>query len=105
MFLTFDDCLGLCDLSEAEILAIAEHEHLPAIAALELGNYLVHSPDGEQRVKAMIRDDIAAAIACGDRSRALALKSVIRDYILHHPCCEARHRAALSPRERRADPQ
>ena len=102
MFLTFDDCLGLCDLSEDEILAIAEHERLPAIAALELGNYLVHTPDGEQRVKAMIRDDIAAAAACGDRSRELALKSVIRDYILRHPCCEARHRAALSPRERRA---
>ena len=97
MFLTFDDCLGLCDLSEAEILAIAEHEHLPAIAALELGNYLVHSADGEQRVKTMIRDDIAAAAARGDRAKVLALKAVIRDYILRHPSCEARHRAALSP--------
>ena len=97
MFLTFDDCLGLCDLSEAEILAIAEHEHLPAIAALELGNYLVHSADGEQRVKTMIRDDSAAAAARGDRAKVLALKAVIRDYILRHPSCEARHRAALSP--------
>ena len=97
MFLTFDDCLGLCDLSEAEILAIAEHEHLPAIAALELGNYLVHTGDGEQRVKTMIRDDIAAAAARGDRAKVLALKAVIRDYILRHPSCEARHRAALSP--------
>ena len=96
MYLTFDDCLGLCDLSEAEILAIAEHEHLPAITALELGNYLVCTPEGEQRVKAMIRDDIAAAAARGDPARVLALKSVIRDYILRHPCCEARHRDALS---------
>ena len=101
MFLTFEDCLALCDLSEQEVLAIAEHEHIPAIAALELGNYLVHRADGEQRVKAMIRDDIAAAAGSGDRLRALALKSIIRDYILKHPCCEARHRAALTPRERR----
>jgi len=48
MFLTFEDCLGLCDLSEAEILAIAEHEHLPAMAALELGNYLVCTANGER---------------------------------------------------------
>jgi hypothetical protein len=101
MFLTFDDCLELCQLSEAEVLAIAEHEHIPAIAALELGDYLVHSPAGEQQVKAMIRDDIAAAQASGDARRALALKSIIRDYILKHPCCEARHRAALHSPERR----
>ena len=101
MYLTFEDCVGLCDLTEPEILAIAEHERIPAIAALELGNYLVHSADGEQRVKAMIRDDIAAAAGSGDRLRALALKSIIRDYILKHPHCEARHRAALAPRERR----
>jgi hypothetical protein len=102
MFLTFEDCIGLCDLSEAEVLAIAEHEHIPAMAAVQLGEYLVHTPQGEQRVKAMIRDDIAAAAASGDRLRALALKSIIRDYILRHPCCEARHRAVLCPMARRS---
>ena len=102
MFLTFEDCLGLCDLSEEEVLAIAEHEHIPPMTALELGNYLVHTAAGEERVKSMIRDHIAAAAAGGDRMRALALKSIIRDYILKHPCCEARHRDILVPRERRA---
>jgi hypothetical protein len=104
MFLTFQDCIGLCDLSEAEVQAIADHEHIPAIAAVELGDYLVKSPQGEQRVKVMLRDDIADAAARGDRLRALALKSILRDYILKHPCCEARHRAALFARERRVAP-
>ena len=45
--LTYEDCLGLCDLSEDEIRAIAEHEHLAEIAALELGQYLIHAPDGD----------------------------------------------------------
>jgi len=36
--LAFEDCLGLCQLSEEEIRAIAEHEHLPQIVALELGS-------------------------------------------------------------------
>lgn len=102
MYLTFEDCIGLCDLSEKEVLAIAEHEHIPAMAAIELGDYLARTPAGEQRIKAMIRDDIAAASGCGDRLKALALKSIIREYILKHPCCEARHRDALCPRERRS---
>ena len=101
MYLTFEDCLGLCDLTEQEVLAIAEHEHIPAMAAVQLADYLAHTPEGEQRIKAMIRDDIAGAVGGGDRLKALALKSIIRDYILKHPRCEARHRDALCARERR----
>ena len=84
--LTFEDCLGLCDLTEEEVLAIAEHEHLPEMAALELGNYLVHRPDGEACIRAMIVDDIARA----SPERALALKLVLRNFVLHHPRCERR---------------
>ena len=102
MYLTFEDCIGLCELTEEEILAIAEHEHIPAMTAIELGSYLAHTADGEQRIKTMIREDIADAARCGDRVKALALKSIIRDYILKHPRCEARHRDALCSRERRA---
>jgi hypothetical protein len=102
MYLTLQDCMDLCELTEAEVLAIAEHEHVPALAAVQLGNYLIKTPKGEQQVKAMIRDDIAAAAASGDRLRAIALKCVLRDYILKHPCCEERHRAALFRREQRA---
>ena len=29
--LTFEDCLGLSELNEDEILAIAEHEHIPEL--------------------------------------------------------------------------
>ena len=102
MYLTFEDCIGLCDLTEQEVRAIAEHEQIPAMAAVELGGYLVQTPEGEQRIKAMIRDDIAEAAGNGDQLKTLALKSIIRDYILKHPCCEARHRNVLHPRERRA---
>jgi hypothetical protein len=56
--LTFEDCLGLCDLTEEEIRAIAEHEHLAQIVALELGQYLMRGPDGELLVSHMFIDDI-----------------------------------------------
>jgi hypothetical protein len=47
--LTMEDCVQMSDLSEEEIAAIAEHERLPALAATELGHYLLHSPDGLRR--------------------------------------------------------
>ena len=36
--ITLEDCIAMCDLDEAEVLAIAEHEHIPEIAAA-LGQY------------------------------------------------------------------
>ena len=90
--LSLTDCLALCELSEEEVLAIAHHEHLPEIAAAELGNYLVRTPEGEMRIKSIIRDDIAEACARGDRERELALKVLLRDFVAQHPHCDERHR-------------
>lgn len=50
--LSLEDCLALCELTEEEVLAIAHHEHIPEIAAAELGNYLVHTPGGRARLRA-----------------------------------------------------
>jgi len=91
--LSLEDCIALSDLSEAEILEIAHHERLPEIAAVELGNYLMRTPAGEMRIKSIIRDDIAEACACGDRGRELALKLLLREFVLRHPCCDERHKA------------
>lgn len=93
--LTLHDCMALCELTEDEVQAIARHEHLSQIAAIELGDYLARSPAGELCIKDMMRDDIRAAEACGERERSAALKLVLRGFILKHPCCEARRR----PRE------
>lgn len=100
--LTFEDCLALCELTEEEVLAIAQHEHIPEMAAVQFGNYLVHTPEGEMRIKSIIRDDIAEARARGDRAHELALRMVLRNFVLQHPHCEERHRAQLPRLERRA---
>lgn len=103
MVLSLEDCLALCELTEEEVLAIAQHEHIPEIAAAELGNYLVRTPEGEMRIKAIIRDDIAEAAARGNRARELALKLLLRNFVLQHPRCEERHRRQLSAVERRLE--
>lgn len=83
--LTLQDCLALCELTEDEVLAIAEHEQLTEMAALELGNYLVHTPDGERRIKAMIAEDIDAARARGEVDHAALLKLVLQRFVATHP--------------------
>jgi hypothetical protein len=100
--LTLEDCISLCDLTEDEVLAIAQHERIPELAAAEMGNYLVHTPDGELVIKSMIRDDILAACACANLDRELALKLVLRNYIVQHPHCDERRREALHIPDRRA---
>lgn len=82
--LTFEDCLGLCELSEEEIRAIAEHEHVPQIVALEIGNFLVRGPDGEVLVSHMYIDDIRAADRRGDVVHAARLKRALRHFIEEH---------------------
>jgi hypothetical protein len=74
--LTIQDCIELSELTEEEILAIAEHEHIPEMAALELGNYLVGTPEGEQRIRAMIVDDIEHARRDGNLVRVLRAQDV-----------------------------
>ena len=93
--LSLEDCLALCELSEEEVLAIAHHERLPEIAAAELGNYLAHTPEGEMRIKTIIRDDIAEARAQGDRVRELGLKLMLRDFVLRHPRSDERRKERL----------
>jgi hypothetical protein len=82
--LTWDDCVGLCDLTEDEIRAIAEHEHIPLMAAVELGHYLVRTKHGAPRISRMIIDDIKSAQAAGDRLEALKLKAVLRHFVEQH---------------------
>jgi len=82
--LTWEDCVGLAELSEAEIEAIARHEHLPRMAALALGEYLVHCPDGCTRVKRMILDDIEAAHARGAAMEVLKLRLALHHFVKTH---------------------
>jgi len=83
--LTYEDCLEFSGLSEEEVAAIAEHEHLPDILAVELGNYLVQSVDGQPMIRRIILDDIRDAREHGHRERARRLELVLSHFISNHP--------------------
>lgn len=86
--LTIQDCIELSELTEEEILAIAQHEHIPEMAAVELGNYLVRTPEGERRIKEMIAEDIEQAKREGHVHRIVTLKLCLRHYLEHHAGAE-----------------
>ena len=73
-----DDIVGLCGLSEPEVAAIAEHEHIPEVAAAALANYLTHKKGGIKQVRQMISDDIRAALEGGDDTHAAELFMALR---------------------------
>ncbi|NNG05566.1 MAG: hypothetical protein HKM95_15905 [Inquilinus sp.] len=82
--LTIEDCIALCGLTEDEVLALAEHEHLPEMIAVELAAYLVQTPTGERRIRAIIRDDIEMAQRRGDHRHAAKLKLVLKHFVDEH---------------------
>jgi len=84
------DCLTLCGLSEAEVLAIAEHEHIPEIAAAALADYLLYDKNGMIEIRNMILDDIRAAHERNDDRHARELVMALRHFLQEHPeaACE-----------------
>jgi len=88
--LTYEDCVDLSGLSDEEIDAIAEHEHIPKIVALELGNYLLETEAGVPAIKKIILEDISDAEACGDLVQAAKLKLVLQHFISTHPAHQTR---------------
>jgi hypothetical protein len=83
--LAWIDCLSLSELTADEIRAIAEHERLSEMAALSLGHWLVHLPDGSTRLKRIILDDLEDAIARRDHKHAAELRLTIRHFCQTHP--------------------
>jgi DNA repair protein RadC len=86
--ITLEDCIGLSGLTEEEVLAIAEHEHLPEIAAAALAQYLLSQEHGSDKVRDMIVDDIQQAQRSGDKQHVLTLLHVLHHFLKTHPEAE-----------------
>jgi hypothetical protein len=90
--ITLEDCVGLCGLTEEEVLAIAEHEHLPEIAATALAAYLLSQKHGSEKVLDMIIDDIRQAqFVRGDKEHVLTLLHVLHHFLKTHPEARPSH--------------
>lgn len=84
LMITLEDCVAFCGLTEEEVLAIAEHERLPEIAAAAVASYLVHQEHGLEKVRDMIVEDIRAGQERGDREHVRVLLHVLHHFLRTH---------------------
>jgi DNA repair ATPase RecN len=90
--ISLEDCVALCGLSEEQVLAIAEHEHLPEIAATALAQYLLKRERGMEKIRDMIVDDIRQAQRRQDKAHILTLLHVLHHFLKSHPeICPLQH--------------
>ena len=82
--ISLEDCIAMCGLSEEEILAIAEHEHIPEMAAAALADYLLHRKGGAQEIRVMLVDDIRVALRDGRTRHAAELIGALRHFAAEH---------------------
>ena len=69
--ISLEDCIAFSGLSEDEVAAIGEHEHIPTIAAAALADYLLKQPQGGEKIRAMIIDGYSRSALQGtDQTRA-----------------------------------
>ena len=82
--LTYNDCLGLSDLTQEQVSALARIRHLPEVVALEMGWSLSRTPEGARTIRGMILDDIEAACRRGDAHAAARLGLVLHHFLEDH---------------------
>ena len=88
--ISLEDCIALCGLSRKEVMAIAEHEHVPAITAAAMGRYLLKKPGGAEQIRDMIRADLHEALSRDDKDHASELLMVLRQFLSAHPEAQVR---------------
>ncbi len=93
--ISLEDCIAFCGLTEDEVLAIAEHEHVPQIAATAIGEHLLGQEHGAETIRDMMIDDIRMALGRDDRAHADELRMTLAHFLDAHP--EAANGADLPP--------
>lgn len=83
--ISIEDIIGMTDLTEAEIAAIGEHEHVDLAPAAAIADYLMRTQRGPQAIQVMICEDIRAALHRGDLENARRLFHALRHYMADHP--------------------
>jgi hypothetical protein len=82
--LSLAECIGMSDLTEDEIAVIAEHEHVPDIVAVELGQDLLKTPKGVFILKCYISDVLEQAKLAGKRDKVKRLDRLLTRFNAEH---------------------
>lgn len=83
--ITLEDCIAMCGLTEEEVLAIAEHEHIPEIVATAEASYLLNDEHGIEKIRDMIIDDIKSSLKDKNTMHASELIFVLNSFLKKYP--------------------
>jgi hypothetical protein len=83
--ITLEDVEDISALTRAEIEAIAEHEHISDFDAALMGDYMMHTHYGPQKVHEMLCDDIRDALHKDNLAHARELFAVLRGFLKENP--------------------
>jgi hypothetical protein len=78
--LSLQEGIDVMDLSDDEIEAIAEHEHVPEIVAAEIGNTLLKTRTGICLLKLYLQENIERARQLGRFDKARRLDALCRRF-------------------------
>jgi hypothetical protein len=74
---TLNECIGMSGLDKDVIEAIARHQRIPEIAAVELGAILLKRRDGRAAIRTMITERAEHAMRSGKRQCAASLRRTL----------------------------
>ena len=83
--ITLEDVEDISALTRAEIEALAEHENISDFDAVLMGDYMMHTHHGPQKVHKMLCDDIRHALHKDNWVHARELFAVLRGFLKEHP--------------------
>ena len=83
--LSLKDCIDMCDLTEEEVVAIAETEKLPTIVAAQVGCSLLRSEGGVEYIRCVLRTRAERAVADGDLKTAAVRFRAYEDFAARCP--------------------
>ena len=83
--ITPEEIVGMTDLTEEEVMAIAEHEHTTGVLAAGMVEYLMNRHGGPQAINRMLCEDIRTALHNDNVAHARELYATLKHFIGTYP--------------------
>ncbi|KJS39455.1 MAG: hypothetical protein VR70_07935 [Rhodospirillaceae bacterium BRH_c57] len=83
--LTLQDCVEMSGIDWDELVAIAHHEHLPDMVALEKAHAFLQQEWGAPAVRQMVIDEVRRSIEKGDSKEAVTALRILEHTFEAHP--------------------
>lgn len=83
--ISIKECLDYSDLTEDEVAAVADHEHLPYAMAAHLVCGLAQSPDGTEVLRCLLKNALCDAASCGHAETLRITRRAYAQFVANHP--------------------